>query len=75
MQFFSLWVGEWDNVFSVGKGLPRGRGGNGSLERAYLVLSGPNAQIKRLDFLGPLESMNTLSSPNNKMNSFSPWKY
>lgn len=46
-------------------------GENEFLGKAHSVLQGPNAQLKRLDFLGLLKLKNTLSSPNNKLNSFS----
>lgn len=46
-------------------------GENEFLGKAQSVLQGPNAQLKRLAFLGLLKSKNTLSSLNNKLNSFS----
>lgn len=48
-------------------------GGNRFPGKACSVLWGPNIQIKELDFLGPLKSMNTVLSLNN--NFLSLWKY
>lgn len=68
VKLYSSFLYRWrsgEDGLSVGKRLPREIGGNRFLGKAHSVLGGPNAQIKELDFLGPLKSMNTLLSLNN----------
>ena len=66
------WDGRWG--FPVGRGLLRGVGWNGFLEKASPVLPGPNAQTRRLAFLDLLKLMNELSLSNHELNSYSLWK-